>query len=140
MIQTTHGLIEITRYCIEELKFDYLLLRKIQTDPLENRFGSYRCLSASLHNISVRQVYEAENKLRLQKFLPQVIKSAHFGNVPIELNDDNCISDSINLSESYSSVTERIFVEENDISEVEDDLPLLIYISGYCSYSVLKKF
>lgn len=135
LMQTSYRLIKITQYCIEELKFDYLLLGKIQTDPLENRFGSYRCLSGSLHNISVRQVYEAENKLCLQSFLSQIIKSAHFGNMPIELNNDNCISE----SESYSSFIEKIFVEENDISEVEDDLPLLTYIGEYCSYSVLKK-
>ncbi|KAH7969785.1 hypothetical protein HPB52_021943 [Rhipicephalus sanguineus] len=35
--QTTQGLIEIVRYCLDELKLSYVLLGKIQTDCLEDR-------------------------------------------------------------------------------------------------------
>ncbi|KAH6925923.1 hypothetical protein HPB50_012072 [Hyalomma asiaticum] len=36
--QTTQGLIEIVRYCLDELKLSCVLLGKIQTDCLEDRF------------------------------------------------------------------------------------------------------
>ncbi|KAH9381850.1 hypothetical protein HPB48_020011 [Haemaphysalis longicornis] len=37
--QTTHGLVEIARYCLTELNMLYVLFGKIQTDSLEDRFG-----------------------------------------------------------------------------------------------------
>lgn len=66
---TTHGIIEITRYCIKELKLDYILTAKFQTDKLEARFGQYRQLAGGNYNISIRQVYECEKKLRIMSVL-----------------------------------------------------------------------
>ncbi|KAH7952847.1 hypothetical protein HPB49_001764 [Dermacentor silvarum] len=67
--QTTYGLIELARYCLDELKLSYVLLGKIQTDGLENRFGKYRQLAGAPYHVFIRQVYECENKLRLQNTL-----------------------------------------------------------------------
>ncbi|KAH6944232.1 hypothetical protein HPB50_002362 [Hyalomma asiaticum] len=65
----SHALHEISVYCLEELKFRYVLLGKFQTDILEDRFGKYRQLSGAQYHISIGQIYESENKLRLQKVL-----------------------------------------------------------------------
>lgn len=73
--QTTQGLIEIVRYCLDEFKLSYVLLCKIQTDCLEDRFSKYRQLTGSHYHVSIRQVYECENKLRLQSTLPTVATS-----------------------------------------------------------------
>ncbi|KAH6947445.1 hypothetical protein HPB50_019034 [Hyalomma asiaticum] len=66
---TSHALHEISVYCLEELKFRYVLLGQFQTDSLEDRFEKYRQLSGAQYHISIRQIYESENKLRLQKVL-----------------------------------------------------------------------
>ncbi|XP_075737454.1 uncharacterized protein LOC142777036 [Rhipicephalus microplus] len=61
--------IEVSRYCLEELGFEYVLLAKFQTDSLEERFGRYRRLCGSNYHISVQQIFESEAKLRLQNSL-----------------------------------------------------------------------
>ena len=61
---TTHGIIEITKYCISELKMKYVLTAKFQTDKLESRFGQYRQLSGGNYNISIRQIFECEKKIK----------------------------------------------------------------------------
>nr|XP_054926027.1 uncharacterized protein LOC129384531 [Dermacentor andersoni] len=66
---TTHALHELAIYCLEELHFEYVFLGKFQTDSLEDRFGKYRQLSGANYHVSIRQIYESENKLRLQKVL-----------------------------------------------------------------------
>ncbi|KAH9383461.1 hypothetical protein HPB48_024970 [Haemaphysalis longicornis] len=48
---TCYPLVQLCRYCFEELNFNYVLLGKFQTDSLEERFGQYRRLSGqSRHN------------------------------------------------------------------------------------------
>ncbi|KAH6926697.1 hypothetical protein HPB50_021212 [Hyalomma asiaticum] len=66
---TCYALVELCRYCLEELNFDYVLLGKFQTDSLEERFGQYRRLSGTNYHISIQQVFESEKKLRLQDSL-----------------------------------------------------------------------
>ena len=36
---TIYGMIEVTKFCFEELKMKYVLYGKFQTDLLEHRFG-----------------------------------------------------------------------------------------------------
>ena len=47
----------------------YILLDKFQTDHLEERFGQYRRISGDHYNISIRQVFECEKKLRMLSVL-----------------------------------------------------------------------
>ena len=53
----------------------FFLCGKVQTDTLEERFGKYRQIAGSQYNISIRQVFESENKLRMQSVTPLVLKS-----------------------------------------------------------------
>lgn len=41
---TIYGMLEIVSYCFAELNLNYVLLGKLQTDPLESRFGKYLTL------------------------------------------------------------------------------------------------
>ena len=59
---TTHAMVELTKYCLHELKLKYILPGKFQTDNLEDRFGKYRQLAGAHYNISVRQMFECEKK------------------------------------------------------------------------------
>ncbi|KAH7966209.1 hypothetical protein HPB49_014495 [Dermacentor silvarum] len=56
---TCYSLVELCRYCLKEVNFDYVLLGKFQTDRLEERFGQYRRLSGTNYHISIQQVFES---------------------------------------------------------------------------------
>lgn len=138
LTHTTHAILELAKYCITELHFNYFLPGKIQTDPLEERFGKYRMLAGSQYNVSIRQVFESEAKLRLQNSLPLVLNSNKFGLIEIKSFD---ISD-VREEKSANKIGEMfrdITVEEKDLNEVESVIPVLTYLAGYCVYGLLKK-
>lgn len=119
---TCYSLVELSRYCLEELKFKYVLLGKFQTDTLEDRFGRYRQLAGAQYHVSVRQLLESEKKIRLQKLLmlPQPDIS----------------------SESDTEVSQHNFsvhISNDEISNPKHDMEVVAYIAGYCAHSALKK-
>ncbi|XP_049960432.1 uncharacterized protein LOC126481016 [Schistocerca serialis cubense] len=143
---TTHGLIEMAKYCINELGFKYFLPGKIQTDALEARFGNYRTYAGSQYLVSLRQVFETECKIRLQHLLP--LQSSFFGNITVSLTDtdeQNLPTFPVDLEtttgSSISTVSDTIHIEYSptDVKEVEKLLPLLTYLSGYCTRIALKR-
>ncbi|XP_035217487.1 LOW QUALITY PROTEIN: uncharacterized protein LOC118190813 [Stegodyphus dumicola] len=130
---TTYAVIEITHYCIEELKLDYVLTGKLQTDSLEDRFGKYRRLAGANYNVSITQIFESENKLRLQSisFILTTLFSL------LEINNSNYEEP---LDESEIALwLKLISVEENDFQNIQSLLPALIYVAGYCLYAANKK-
>lgn len=131
---TTHAVLELLTYCCETLKMSYFLTSKIQTDALENRFGKFRQLSGSQYNISLRQVFENEAKLRLQTIAPLI--SSRFGKINISLEDVK--SNPLELQDVDISCFENIVVDEEDFYPLVNILPLLTYIAGYCCRSVFK--
>jgi hypothetical protein len=60
--QTCLALKELAEYLLKEKEFEYVLLGKVNSDPLERRFGWYRQLAGANYFISVRQFLEAEKK------------------------------------------------------------------------------
>lgn len=61
---TTQAMLELTSYCINELKLKYVLPGMFQTDNLEDRLGKYHQLAGAQYNISVRQMFECEKKTK----------------------------------------------------------------------------
>ncbi|KAL1414927.1 hypothetical protein MTO96_030018 [Rhipicephalus appendiculatus] len=114
---TSHALHEISLYCLQELKFRYVLLGKFQTDSLEDRFGKYRQLSDAQYHISIRQIYESENKLRLQKVL--------------DLPDLDVIAQPI-PSISVDSLCGQfsIAVTDADVAKKSSVIPAVTYVAG----------
>lgn len=139
---TIYGMLEVITYCFEELKMKYVLLGKFQTDPLENRFGKYRQMAGGQYNISIRQLYESEKKLRIQSLMS--LKSTCFGPVKIDSFYDN---DEGNETDNTTCVTENqlgwfnpiISITEHDIANVKEEMPVIAYLGGYCCYILLKK-
>lgn len=132
---TTHAIIEITNYCINELNLKYVLTGKLQTDQLEARFGKYRRLAGCNYNISVRQVFECEKKLRLMSVL-----SIPFHNKSVELNISQETNwDKMNNEDCITKLTFDLEVTQDDIEKCTDVLPVITYLAGYCCYAVSKK-
>jgi len=86
---TCYGLREVADYCLSEFGLYFVLLGKFQTDSLEARFGQYR----QQYNISLRQVYESEKKLRLLSTLNLKLKDKEITleNFDFHWNDFVCV-------------------------------------------------
>lgn len=123
---TSHALVEVSTYCIEELRFKYVLLGKFQTDSLEDRFGRYRQLSGAQYHVSIRQIYESEQKLRLQKLL--------------DLPNLDTIAPCIPTTDLKFLVKQfDVAVMDDDVKEKEKMLPAITYVAGYCAYAAVRK-
>ena len=133
--QTTHALIEMARYCIEDLNFKYFLCGKIQTDPLEDRFSKYRYLAGSQYNVSLRQIFESESKLRLQNYLPLSLHSKKIGVIPIEKLD---VPPWDEMQEITLEKDLNLSLSELDLESDDSIMPIITFISGYCIYVVCK--
>lgn len=134
---TSHALIEICRYCKDEFNMNHILTSNFQTDALESRFGLYRRLCGTVYNISARQLFECENKLRIKSLLKLqlpfskgVVKFDEMSKYDTEL---------INPSETCE-LELFIKVSPEDIEACSDYLPVVAYIAGYCCYSILRKY
>lgn len=136
---TTYAFLELTKYCIEELKMLYILPGKFQTDHLEARFGQYQQLTGDQYNISIRQVFECEKIIRMQSVLKL--------NLPF---NQQCIKiDLKSLQEpNWDEVTEeeklyiykyRIDVKEDDVNNCREVLPVILYLASYWCNAVFKK-
>ena len=134
LMHTTHALLEITEYCLHELGAKYVLLGKFQTDSLESRFGQYRQLAGGKYDVSLRQVYECEKKLRLLSVL-----KLKLNNVDINLTDFAVNWDLYDAATSSKNITIPVVITEEDIIAASDSIPVITYIGGYCCYSINKK-
>ncbi|GBM48822.1 hypothetical protein AVEN_18756-1, partial [Araneus ventricosus] len=132
--QTSQAFLSVTEYCCNNLNMSYLLLGKIQTDKLESRFGQYRSMSGDQYHISIRQLYETENKLRISRELKLISHTS--GSFDIDLFD-NCDQDE-NSVEIIDDFFQDIEVSNSDIDKVADSLPVITYLAGYCSHSAHK--
>ncbi|XP_023231795.1 uncharacterized protein LOC111631721 [Centruroides sculpturatus] len=140
LTQTTEALIHLSKYCLSEMNCSYFLPGKFQTDLLEDRFGQYRQLSGGQYNISIRQVYEVEKKLRLQSVIRLNLKSDVFGAISFsEIKDVFSEPPQILKDIVVPPLFNEIYVTLAEIENYNEDLPILTYIAGYCCYSVLKK-
>lgn len=140
---TTLGLMEMSKYWLEKKGKHFFLLGKVQTDCLEDCFGKYRQLSGGNYHISIRQIYETENKLRIQNILPVVLKSKEAGEIIITADDnfDDITANNVICNNTIISSFLSITANEDNIDEIDEDTwPLLNYIAGYSVYSTIRKF
>lgn len=114
---------------------NYVLLGKFQTDELEHRFGKYRQVAGGQYDISIRQLYESEKKLRIQSLL--TLKSRNYGSIYIkQFYEAACSAED---TEEIFSFDHNITVLESDIDKVRDEMPVVTYLAGYCCYITLRK-
>lgn len=73
----------------------------------------------------MRQVYECEKKLRLQSTLPAISKDEQWDELHLR---PDCPRPSLN-----------VVVTEDALSELKDNVQVLVYVAGYAVYATLKK-
>lgn len=136
---TTTAMLAMAKYCFSSLNFSFFLPGKVQTDPLEDRFGSYRQLSGSQYCISIRQVYETETKLRVQSILPLILKSKNCGEFGLSLFDDKKDWVEMQNCTNIDSLSKSIIITPDNIVNAQTDISILTYVSGYAVHVVMKK-
>ncbi|GFV53760.1 transposable element P transposase [Trichonephila clavipes] len=63
---TVNTIPELIKYLLTEQNFKYVLTGKFQTDRLEARFGQYRQMSGANYHVTVQEILQSENKLRIK--------------------------------------------------------------------------
>ena len=119
-------MLEVADYCITQLGARYVLLGKFQTDSLEAGFGKYRQLCGGKYDVFLRQIFEAEKKIRMISVLKLslnkkcfVLKIFNF-----DWSEFECCSKFNNVN--IGPVT------ADDLAKAKDYLPVITYIAGYC--------
>lgn len=134
---TTYAMTQIVSYCQKELGLHYILPGKFQTDHLENRFSLYRQLAGGQYHVSVRQIFESEKKLRMQTSIKLSMETK---SGLLTVTDFNVPTNFDEMSEKQKwSHDYPIVISDDDIAKATEKLPVIVYVGGYCVYSVLKK-
>lgn len=132
---TTKTLILLTKYMLEDLHFEYVLLGKFQTDDLEARFGQYRQMSGATYHVTLTQILESEKKLKLLSLIK--LNSSISGSFSL-IDFLNTAETQSNQTSANSSDVDKFdnnfFFNNPEVSE--NDLMILIYITGYITYKV----
>lgn len=127
---------EIAKYLLEELKFDFVLFGKFQTDNLENRFGQYRQMSGGNRLVSVQEIKESERKLKIKSLL-KLHSSHHTISVKDYLAEFSESPETVPLT-----VIDQQFVEEfpHDLVKFDEtQLPVLLYVAGYAAKKITSR-
>ena len=133
LIHATDALLEISKYCLRELGAKYILLGKFQTDSLESRFGQYRQFAGGKYDVSLRQVYECEKKLRLLSVL-----QLKLNNADISLSDFSMDWNQYETTTSLNCFPISVDINEQDIEAFSKNILVITYIGGYCCYLINK--
>ncbi|XP_042147955.1 uncharacterized protein LOC115329104 [Ixodes scapularis] len=130
---TTHALVEVARYCFTELKLSRILLGKIQTDNLEERFGNSKHLAGPQYHNSIRQLHEGEGELQPQDSLPTVAAACETENDEDEQWED------LHKREHTFRPGYAVGVTGEALLKLEDTLPALVYVAGYAVHATLER-
>ena len=129
-------IVEVAKYLIETLKFDFVLLGCFQTDNLESRFGQYRQMYGGNRLISVQKLTESEKKLKIKSLLKLHSDAI---TVPVKkyLSEFAECDDTNKISEE-----DKLLIEELPYENVcfdETQLPVLLYVAGYAAKRIIAK-
>ena len=121
--QCLYGLVHLVRILLST-GHSYVLLGKLQSDPIEKEFGVYRQSHGGNYFVSAEQIISSLQLQRLRLF----------SKIGIELeeedrNDTDCCTDDLWDNDHFLDLVERAFHEASDLSQNEKSY--LYYVSGY---------
>ena len=136
-IQTMGAVSELAEYLIEKHGLSYVLPGKLLSDPIEGRFGWYRQVNGGNFYMSVKQLLEAEKKIRALTLLQeQMLKSASQLSESFEISlFSNKTSSHISEVAWFSDFLSKVTL--GDISET--DANVIFFVSGYVGRSICRR-
>lgn len=136
-IQTIESMIELASHIHKVHGFSYVLPGKFMSDPLEARFGWYRQVNGGNFFMSLKQLLEAEKKIRVLTVMQQkALLSAQrlqYLQGGVQEHSGRCDSDHKWLQE---------FLSERGVSTLEmeeSDANVTFFVSGYISRSISRR-
>lgn len=135
--QTCTALGDLAKHMLHDKKFDYVLLGKFQSDPIEQRFGWYRQLSGANYFVSVRQVLEAEKSIRVKSLIK-------FSNMDIKEATATMAESAEGKEEANTTQIIEFLscLNADDLTtECTDpgDQNIIFYIAGFLALNISKK-
>ncbi|QQP40415.1 Putative LOC101234561, partial [Caligus rogercresseyi] len=127
---TTLALADLAEYLLVSENFYYVLLAMFQSDPLEKRFGWYRQLSARNYFVSVRQILEAEKKIR-------ILSLVKFSKMNISEVKNMLTDDSITIAELFLLIGVLVIWRRSPLKE---RAMLYITLLDIIAFSLSKRY
>lgn len=112
--------------------YEYVLMRRFQSDPIENRFSQYRSMSGGRFLVSLREVKSSEKILICRSLLKIGID---FWKCDVEELDD----EEKRKFDEFVFELEAKEIEIMDCSLSEDSTEVSHYIAGYVARKILIK-
>ena len=109
--------------------FSFVLTGKLQSDSLEKNFGWCRQLSGANYFISTRQLFKAENKIRMMTLLKSGFR--------FSVIKEHILPGEENISEDQFSLKDKF--EVADLSTIDADDKNLTYVGGYIARVIVRK-
>jgi len=133
-ILTLRSLASIAVHLIETHNFKYVLFGKLQSDQLEGRFGIYRQVNGASYFVSVRQILQAEKKLRVLNLMElKIIKETQHDDqqLDIKFSQEICAFEDIVWLTSMLSTPTTCHLKETDGN-------LMYYVAGGIGRSIVR--
>lgn len=128
---------ELAEYLLQEKDLAYVLLGKINSDPLERRFGWYRQLAGANYFISVRQFLEAEKKIRLRCLVKfEKLSLSEVSDVFQEGEDEKSDRVECASQDVLAALPSESFSSQMQLNGEEG---VVYYIAGYIARGLLKR-
>ena len=102
--QTCSTMKDMATYLLQR-EFKYVLLGQFTSDPLEHRFGWYRQLSGAKYYITVKDILESENKIRIKSLVK--FSNMDFSDI-VEMYSTSSTS-----SKEISEMAEHLFINKS---------------------------
>lgn len=133
-IQTTTAIPKLVDHLLKKKSLSYVLLGKMNSDPIERRFGHYRQLAGANYFLSVRQFLEAEKSIRIRA----LVKYSNL--VMSEITELTSGNEDAQLQQQVEAVLSLIEDKSLEIQETEEgDESIVYFVAGYIAKGLLKK-
>ena len=135
--QTIEAVLAVTDHLLVKHDFEYVLPGKFVSDPLEARFGWYRQASGGNFFISLKQLLQAEKKIRCLSLIQQrVLQGAS------RLPFDNSFIERVskkNRNVEDTTILENVLSRLDLDNLSEADCCITYFVSGYIARSVSRR-
>ena len=135
---TLKTLIAMCEHFLEQKNYQFVLLGKFQTDPLEHRFSRYRSLSGSNYHISVQEILNSEKKLKAISCMKMLSN-----NNDVTLTDVTTELDKVQIDDKIKMVNEHEQFDNIDCVSIKlEDTVVKGFtaIAGFATHNNLNLF
>ena len=135
-IQSMEAVPALTKHLQDHHDFEYLLAGKVMSDPIEGRFGWYRQVNGGNFFMSVKQLLQAEKKIRCLSLLQQqlLLNASHLDTLPL-LNRKQIKT----VSNLECQELTQLFSEFAIDDIVNEDTNIIYYVSGFIGRSMCRR-